>query len=221
MNTPPRNNPKDLDPLNPDRYASRGGAKLAAAIHTFNLNLTNKTAADLGCSVGGFTDCLLQNGCAHVTAVDTAYGQLAWKLRQDPRVTVLERTNAIHYHPANHNHPPVDSITLDLSWNLQHLAIPAALRWAKPSAHIITLIKPHYEAKRHNLQHHLTKGILPDHIAKQVLDRTLESLPSLGINILNTTESPIRGSKGKTQGNTEYLAHCAPRPDAPPHPSQH
>jgi len=185
------------------RYVSRGGLKLEAALQAFELDVTGYTCADLGCNVGGFTDCLLQRGAAHVFAVDTGYGQLAWTLRNDDRVTVLERTNAMHLDPAEIA-PPIahtDLVTIDLAWTKQRHAIPAALRWQPEQ--IITLIKPHYEASdRTNRRGHLDEAQ-----ADAVLRRVLEQMPDLGVVVAGCIRSPIRGgkSKGKT-GNTEYLA---------------
>ncbi|NJO55814.1 MAG: hypothetical protein HC834_05040 [Rhodospirillales bacterium] len=145
-------------------YVSRGGLKLAAALEAIPLSVQGLTCADLGCSTGGFTDCLLQQGAARVYSVDTAYGQFAWKLRQDKRVTLLERTNALHMNPWKPERrckgladfAGVDWVVIDLGWTKQKLAIPAAVRWlrqddagdavANPSRGIITLIKPQYEA---------------------------------------------------------------------------
>lgn len=178
------------------QYASRGGEKLAAALDTFDINPTGWTCADLGCCTGGFTDCLLQRGAARVYAVDTAYGQLAWKLRRDARVTVMERTNALHVEPP----PPggVDLVVVDLGWTKQDKAVPAALRWLKPDGRVITLIKPHYESARHTLD---------DAEARAIADRVLADMPAMGVRVIGHILSPLRGEKG---GNPEYLALLAP-----------
>jgi 23S rRNA (cytidine1920-2'-O)/16S rRNA (cytidine1409-2'-O)-methyltransferase len=183
------------------QYASRAGAKLHAALHAFQLDPADKTFADLGCSTGGFTDCLLQHHAARVYAVDTAYGELAWKLRQDPRVTTLERTNALHYDPwqQREHFTGVDAVTLDLGWTPQTKAIPAALQWLtrtndRPAGVIITLIKPHYEAR----QHHLTD----DH-AESISRSVLDTLASDRLTPAGLIPSPVRGGKGK---NLEFLA---------------
>lgn len=125
-------------------FVSRGGRKLAAAIEAFGLDVTGTVCADFGCNVGGFTDCLLQRGASKVYAVDTGYGELAWKLRKDPRVVVMERTNALHCSAAG----PVHLVTIDLAWTPQHLSIPAAMRWLGPEGRIISLLKPHYELEK-------------------------------------------------------------------------
>lgn len=122
-------------------FVSRAGEKLAAALDRFGVDVTGMVCADLGCNVGGFTDCLLQRGAERVYAVDTGYGALAWKLRQDERVVVMERTNALHLDPPEEG---VGLVTVDLSWTPQRYGVPAALRW-RPGR-VITLIKPHYEA---------------------------------------------------------------------------
>jgi len=184
-------------------YVSRGGLKLEAAIEAFDLDVTGHVCADLGCNVGGFTDCLLRRGARHVFAVDTGYGQLAWTLRNDHRVTVMERTNAMHLDPAEVA-PPIahtDLVTIDLAWTRQRHAIPAALRWEP--RRIITLIKPHYEASDRTNR----RGHLDETQADAVLRRVLEAMPDLGAAVAGCIRSPIKGgkSKGKT-GNIEYLA---------------
>ncbi|MCX5658878.1 MAG: TlyA family rRNA (cytidine-2'-O)-methyltransferase [Planctomycetota bacterium] len=116
----------------PGPFVSRGGLKIQAAIDAFALDLAGAVCADLGCNVGGFTDCMLQRGASRVFAVDTGYGGLAWKLRQDPRVTVLERTNALHFDPQSApDFSGCDLVSLDLGWTRQALALPAAMRWLK------------------------------------------------------------------------------------------
>ncbi|MEM7627375.1 MAG: SAM-dependent methyltransferase [Planctomycetota bacterium] len=177
------------------KFASRGGLKLDAALEHFGIDAGGATCADLGCSTGGFVDCLLQCGAAKVYAVDTAYGELAWKLRQDDRVVVMERTNALHVEP-----PPgvaCDVVSLDLGWTKQEKAIPAALRWlgGSPGARIVSLIKPHYESGQHKLT---------DAEADAETRRVVETvLPDLGVEVLGWMRSPIRGGKGK---NLEHLA---------------
>lgn len=164
------------------------------------MDVSGLVCADLGCSTGGFTDCLLSRGAAHVYAVDTAYGELAWKLRKDPRVSVMERSNALHVPPAQ----PVDLVTLDLSWTPLRLAIPAALRWLTPAGRIIALLKPHYEHK--DCGGSLPEGgVLPEALAEAVARQVADSLPVLGVTVLGLTRSPILGGKGKKAGNAEWL----------------
>ncbi len=189
-------------------YVSRGGLKLEHALREFQLNITDYICADLGCSTGGFTDCLLQHGAARVYSVDTAYGELAWKLRKDPRVVVTERTNALHAVP------PVGGVNLvvaDLSWTPQRLVLPAALAWMAPGARCVTLIKPHYETKEVGMGPVPRGGVLDAQTAQEVTDRVVALFPGWGGRVLGVTRSPIlggagKGGKGKGGGNTEYLA---------------
>jgi 23S rRNA (cytidine1920-2'-O)/16S rRNA (cytidine1409-2'-O)-methyltransferase len=174
--------------------------KLHAALAAFQVDPTGLTCADLGCSTGGFTDCLLRHGAAHVYAVDTAYGELAWTLRQDDRVTVMERSNALHTEPLAR----CDLVTVDLGWTPQHRAVPAAGQWLGdgPDARIITLIKPHYEASADAMGGR-RKGKLDGVQALAVAERVLADLEAAGFESLGHLPSPIRGGKG---GNLEYLA---------------
>ncbi len=191
-------------------YVSRGGFKLAAALDGFDLDVAGFVCADLGANVGGFTDCLLRRGAAKVYAVDTGYGQLAWKLRQDERVVVMERTNAMHVDPPA---APIDLAVVDLAWTPQRHAVPAALRW-RPGR-IVTLIKPHYEASAEAPRGRGAGrgGVLDEAEADAVCRRTLNRLPALGVRVVGCLRSPIRGGKGKGRaGNLEYLALLEPTP---------
>lgn len=187
-------------------YVSRGGHKLAAALDRFGIDVTGFVCADLGCSVGGFTDCLLQRGAARVYAVDTAYGQLAWKLRQDPRVVVMERQNALHAEPRSD--AAVELVVVDLGWTKLDKAVPAALRWlaATERARIVTLIKPHYETTegtRGQAMKGKRHGVLSEDEAEAVTRRVVDELPKLGVVVEGWIRSPIEGGKG---GNVEHLA---------------
>lgn len=205
----------------PCHYVSRGGLKLAAALEAFALDPQGMTCADLGANVGGFTDCLLQRGAARVYSVDTGYGVLAWKLRQDPRVAVLERTNALHWDPhTQSDFTGCDLVVIDLAWTRQIHAIPAALRWLKPrvteqavtigAGRIISLVKPHYEADRALLAAG-RKGVLDPATAGLVLEQVLTTLPGLGVKVRGWISSPIRGGAGKGKlGNVEYLVDLEP-----------
>ncbi|NUM35601.1 MAG: TlyA family RNA methyltransferase [Candidatus Brocadiae bacterium] len=122
-------------------FVSKGGLKLAFALSHFSIQAANKTAADLGSHQGGFVDCLLQNQAQKVYSVDTCYGTLAWKLRQDPRVVLYERTNALHWRSPE----PLDLVTIDVGWTKQEHIIPIALRSIKPSGEILSLLKGQYE----------------------------------------------------------------------------
>lgn len=188
------------DPLH--SYVSRGGLKLRHALDHFALDIAGWRGADLGASTGGFTDCLLRAGAVHVVSVDTAYGQFAWRLRNDPRVTLLERTNALHVEPVE----LVDIVVMDLGWTPQRLAVPAALRWLHDHGRIVTLIKPHYELRPEERRELLTAGVLEEGDAAAVAERVMGELPSLGVRVLGATASPIEGSKGKARGNREWLA---------------
>jgi 23S rRNA (cytidine1920-2'-O)/16S rRNA (cytidine1409-2'-O)-methyltransferase len=191
------------------RFVSRGGLKLDHALREFGLVITGARCVDLGSSTGGFTDCLLQRGAAQVTSIDTAYGIIDYRLRTDERVTVIERTNALHAQPPPGTRP-ADLVVIDLGWTPQSRAIPAALRWLKagPDARILTLIKPHYEKSAHDRTGPEHGGQLGRGDALAVVERVLEGLPGLGVMSLGVTESPITGGKSSRRGpgNTEWLA---------------
>lgn len=204
----------DIAPTGPT-FVSRGGHKLDHALKEFGLDIRGKLCADLGCSTGGFSDCLLQAGAARVFSVDTAYGILAWKLRKDPRVTVMERTNALHAAiPAG----GVDVVVADLSWTPQRLILPVAAKWltGETSAprFLISLIKPHYELKDRDANAVPKGGVLPDAEAEQIALGMAEFLAPLltqhGFAWKGLTQSPIRGGahgKGKEgTGNLEWVA---------------
>jgi len=198
------------EPAGERPFVGRGGLKLDHALRHFGIDARGQTCADLGCNVGGFTDCLLRAGAAHVVAVDTGYGVLDYRLRVDPRTTVLERTNALHASPPGAFAAGVDLVVIDMGWTVQKHCIPAALRWLKPDAgaRIITLIKPHYEAKGAGMDDRLQGGVLDEAAAAAVLDRVIAGLPTLGVDVLGITRSPIEGgaAKGNKRGNIEYLA---------------
>ncbi|MEM9083671.1 MAG: SAM-dependent methyltransferase, partial [Planctomycetota bacterium] len=155
---------------------------------------------------GGFTDCLLQYGARSVACVDTAYGQLAYKLRTDERITIFERSNALHLEPPNPN--ALDLVVMDLGWTVQRLAIPAAIRWLKPGAHIISLIKPHYEAKELDRENEIIEGVLPEEAADEISRITFDNMHTLSVEPIGLTKSPILGGgkRGKKKGNLEHLA---------------
>ena len=186
-------------------YVSRGGLKLRHALDAFRIDVSGLECADLGCSTGGFTDCLLQCGAKSVVAVDTAYGQLAWKLRKDPHVIVRERENALHAPPPSGG---VDLVVVDLGWTPQKLLIPAALKWLRPGGKIITLIKPHYELKAlgRELPH---GGVLSEAESESITNETIAAMPALGVRVMGASRSPILGSAGSSggpgKGNSEWL----------------
>jgi 23S rRNA (cytidine1920-2'-O)/16S rRNA (cytidine1409-2'-O)-methyltransferase len=189
----------------PQRFVSRAGAKLEHALEAFRVDVTGLRCADFGCNVGGFTDCLLQRGAARVTAVDTGYGALAWKLRQHPRVEVRERTNALHADPPAGG---VDLVVVDLAWTPQRLAVPAALRWLAPGGRIVTLVKPHYEL-RDEEKAWLDRGFLPHDRVPGVVARVEAEMPALGARVAGSAQSPVAGGKTSRKagvpGNMEWL----------------
>ncbi len=179
-----------------DKYVSRAGQKLEFALEQFKIDVKGLICADFGSSTGGFVDCLLQNGASKVYSVDTSYGELAWKLRNDPKVIVMERTNAMHVNLAE----KVDFISIDTGWTKQKLILPNAIANLKPNGIIISLIKPHYEAPKE----FLIKGKLREDKIEEVLEMVKKDLGhSGGLPIESLIESPILGAKGK---NKEYLA---------------
>jgi 23S rRNA (cytidine1920-2'-O)/16S rRNA (cytidine1409-2'-O)-methyltransferase len=175
-------------------YVSRAGLKLAAALDAFGIEPAGWACADLGSNVGGFVDCLLQRGAKRVFAVDTGYGVLAYKLRIDPRVVVMERTNAMHVELPE----PVDLVTIDVAWTPQRRILPNAMKLLFAGGRIITLIKPHYEARREQLH----GGVLKPEALPEVLAKVQQRIEQMGLRIVQQIESPIAGAKG----NLEYLA---------------
>jgi 23S rRNA (cytidine1920-2'-O)/16S rRNA (cytidine1409-2'-O)-methyltransferase len=175
-------------------FVSRAGIKLEHALNTFPIDVTGVICADLGCNVGGFVDCLLSRGAAKVYAIDTGYGALAWKLRKDPRVVVMERTNAMHAQLPER----VGLVTIDVAWTRQRHILPAARGMLADGGSIIALIKPHYEAERSLLK----DGVLPDEKVADVVNAVREHVHASGLEVIQTVTSPIRGGKG----NVEVLA---------------
>ncbi len=180
-------------------YVSRGGLKLAKAITEFGLDLKDKIIVDLGSSTGGFVDCALQNGAAKVYAVDVGYGQLAWKLRQDPRVVVLERTNARYLSKADINNQ-VDMITADLSFISLQKALPSAVeQLLDDGGELVALIKPQFEAGRDKVG---KKGVVRDpatHI--EVINDIIGACVRMDLTPIGLSYSPVTGPNG----NIEYL----------------
>ncbi|MBI2338230.1 TlyA family RNA methyltransferase [Candidatus Daviesbacteria bacterium] len=183
------------------QFVSRGGIKLLAAIEKFlpagrqgKLNIENLTCLDVGSSTGGFVDCLLQNGAKKVYAVDTCYGELAWKLRNDPRVVVMERTNILHLESLPE---PVNLITIDAGWTKLELILPIVKKFLKPDGFIIALLKPQYQADKKDL----IKGVLPPERAEEVRNEIVARLQGTGYRVQEIMDSPILGGAG----NKEYL----------------
>ncbi|MCZ6851649.1 MAG: TlyA family rRNA (cytidine-2'-O)-methyltransferase [Planctomycetota bacterium] len=200
------------------KYVSRAGLKLEHALREFKVDVTGLICADFGCHVGGFTDCLLQHGAAKVYAIDTGYGVLDYRLRTDPRVAVMERTNVLHAEPPA---AKAELVVIDLGWTRQRHAIPAALRWLGPGGRIISLIKPHYELAGDEKASLLVDGVLAPQHAEAVVQRVLGEFGGLGAAVTAMTLSPIRGAKSGrragSEGNREYLVGAAkPRGDRPP-----
>lgn len=179
------------------RYVSRGGYKLEAALERFGIDVAGWVAADIGASTGGFTDCLFQRGARKVYAIDVGYGQLAWSLRQDPRVVVMERVNARYLERLPEE---VDIVTIDVSFISLLLILPAAVRLLKPEGIIVALIKPQFEAGREQVG----KGgvVREPAVHRAVLEKVLRGALAMGLMPFGLIPSPIRGPAG----NIEFLA---------------
>jgi len=187
-----------------EKYVSRGGLKLEHALRFFKMDVTGQTAVDLGASTGGFTDCLLQHGAARVYAVDVGQGQLAWKLRQDPRVIVMEKTNARDLVPAAFPRPfsPADIIVIDCSFISLTRILPAAVALVRPTGKIVALIKPQFEAGKAEADK--GKGVITDPTIHARVLRELEEFVTQQplMTWRGTTESPLLGPAG----NREFFA---------------
>lgn len=181
-------------------YASRAGEKLEHALKEFNINATGLICADFGSSAGGFVDCLLQHGAAKVYAVETGYGVLDWKLRNDPRVVVMEKKNAMHVKLPE----KVGLITIDTSWTKLEKILPNALLNLKTDGLIIALLKPHYEADPRDI----TKGKLEEDAIPRVLEAVRAKIQGLDLIIKGETESPIVGEKKKNREFLFYLVRA-------------
>ncbi len=181
-------------------YVSRGGVKLEAALRALRVDVRGLAALDIdvGASTGGFTDCLLQHGAARVVAVDVGYGQLAWRLRNDPRVAVLERTNIRHL-PAE-TAGPVDLVVVDVSFIGLTAVLREAVRFLRPGGRVLALVKPQFEAGRA----HVRRGgrVTDPAIHAEVLDRVFATGIALGLLPQGHMPSPVAGRKS---GNVEYL----------------
>lgn len=180
-------------------YVSRGGYKLAGALDTFGVDPNDCVCADIGASTGGFTDVLLQRGAKKVYAIDVGYGQLAWKLRNDPRVIVMDRVNARYLE----NLPePVDLVVIDVSFiSLEHMLRTAQTLLKPHEGQIVALIKPQFEAGKKEVGR---GGIVRDpNVHRAVQEKIMRFAESLGLHSLGLIESPITG----TEGNVEFLIH--------------
>ena len=190
-----------LEVRQPPPYVSRGGFKLAAALDEFDQPIGGLVAADVGASTGGFTDCLLQRGAARVYAIDVGYGQLDWRLRQDPRVVVMERTNARHLGSLPE---PVDLVVIDVSFISLKLVVPPARGWLRPGGAIVALIKPQFEAGRRQVG---KGGVVRDPaVHRAVLADLAGWAEREGLGPRDLIPSPVKGPAG----NVEFLLWLHP-----------
>ena len=181
-------------------YVSRGGEKLAGALEAFPVNVEGVVCADVGASTGGFTDCLLQNGAARVYALDVGYGQLDYRLQQDERVVVMDRTNARHVEQLP---VPVGLVTIDASFISLKILLPVIRGWLSANATVIPLIKPQFEAGKSDVG---KGGVVRDHTVHQrVLAEVLAAAQTEGFGVRGLIRSPLKGPSG----NIEFLAWLA------------
>jgi 23S rRNA (cytidine1920-2'-O)/16S rRNA (cytidine1409-2'-O)-methyltransferase len=181
------------------KWVSRAGIKLDHALSHFQIPVPGRIAMDIGCAIGGFTEVLLENNAKKIYSVDVGYGEFAWKLRQDPRVCLLEKTNARFLTPAKIK-DPIDLIVCDVSFIGLNLILPPAMKLASKNSHLIALIKPQFEVKKNQIG---PKGIVTDPILHQEVIARIRFLieNEIGWKILDVIPSPIKG----TEGNTEFL----------------
>ena len=190
-------------------YVSRGGLKLEKALRDFGVDPKGYVCSDSGASTGGFTDCLLQQGAAKVFAIDVGYGQLAWKLRSDPRVVCMERTNIRGVTPEQLGEP-LDLSVVDVSFISLKLVLPVIHSLLKPDGQVLCLIKPQFEAGKDKVG---KKGVVRDPaVHREVLERFLETANEIGFHVKNLTFSPVKGP----EGNIEFLGHLCKAPVEPP-----
>jgi len=177
-------------------YVSRGGLKLEAALNNFKVNVIGSVCIDVGASTGGFTDCLLQHGAERVYAVDVGYGQLAWRLRQDPRVVVIERTNVRHM-PDEAIPDSVDLVTIDVSFISLKIVVPAIVRFIKPAASILALIKPQFEVGKGQVG----KGgvVREPELHRQVIADLSDFFTRIKLTTEAVYPSPLPGPKGNRE----------------------
>ena len=192
-------------------YVSRGGLKLEKALQVFPIDLSGRVCMDIGASTGGFTDCMLQNGASKVYAIDVGYGQLDWKLRNDPRVVCMEKTNFRYVKPEDLGDGPAPSFaSVDVSFIGLDKILPAALQILTPGAEMVCLIKPQFEAGRDKVG---KKGVVRDRsVHEEVVENVTAMAAGLGFDILGLDFSPIRGP----EGNIEYLMYIKKREGAEP-----
>ncbi|MGN7402212.1 TlyA family RNA methyltransferase [Cytobacillus praedii] len=184
-------------------YVSRGGLKLEKALKIFNLNVKDKVLLDIGASTGGFTDCALQNGAKMSYALDVGYNQLAWKLRQDERVVVMERTNFRYVTPADLTEGMPNFASIDVSFISLKLILPVLKTLLVLNSDVVALVKPQFEAGREQVG---KKGIVRDSkVHEQVLEMIIDFSLGLGYNVCDISFSPITGG----DGNIEFLLHLS------------
>ena len=190
----------DVALVTPDHpYVGRGGLKLAHALDAFRIEISGREALDIGASTGGFTDVLLQRGAVRVVALDVGHGQLDWKIRNDPRVIVLEHFNARHLTAADLP-GPVDFVCIDVSFISLRQILPVLPPLLHPGADVVALVKPQFEAGREEVR----KGIIRDAgVHARVLGEVVTAAAAVGLATLGTDTSPITGQKG----NVEFLLH--------------
>ena len=189
-------------------YVSRGGLKLEKALRDFGVDPTGFVCSDSGASTGGFTDCLLQQGARKVFAIDVGYGQLAWKIRNDPRVVCMERTN-IRSVTLSALGEPLDLSVVDVSFISLRLVLPVIYSLLKPDGQVLCLIKPQFEAEKELVG---KKGVVRDPaVHREVLRGFLDTAASLGFTVRNLSFSPVKGP----EGNIEFLGHLSKAPCAP------
>ncbi|MEA4965584.1 MAG: TlyA family RNA methyltransferase [Oscillospiraceae bacterium] len=193
-------------------YVSRGGLKLEKALRDFGVNPTGYVCSDSGASTGGFTDCLLQQGARKVFAIDVGYGQLAWRIRTDPRVVCMERTN-IRYVTRDDLGETLDLSVVDVSFISLRLVLPAIYALLKEDGQVLCLIKPQFEAGREKVG---KKGVVRDPaVHEEVLQTFLNLAKSLQFTVRNLTFSPVKGP----EGNIEFLAHLSKIPGEDRYPA--
>ena len=186
-------------------YVSRGGLKLEKALRDFGVDPTGFVCSDSGASTGGFTDCLLQQGASKVFAIDVGYGQLAWKIRQDPRVVCMERTNIRYVTPEDLGEP-LDLSVVDVSFISLKIVLPAIQKLLKPTGQVLCLIKPQFEAGKEKVG---KKGVVRDPaVHQEVLEHFVALARELNFTIRNLTFSPVKGP----EGNIEFLGHLSMEP---------
>lgn len=173
-------------------YVSRAGIKLEHALEEFGVDPKDKVCMDVGAATGGFTDCLLQHGAAKVYAIETGYGTLDWKLRNNKQVVVLERTNILYEVPIEEK---IDLAVVDTSWTRLKLAVPATFRFLSPKGVVLALLKPQYEVIRQDR----SKGVVKEEALPSIIQSVRLELQNLGFNVSEAIDSPIKGEGGNRE----------------------